>query len=275
MTMQPEMMLDEFRSERLLLESREKTSRLRALALSAIGLAATFCAIAAYTFYALEQRNRALSAARAALRDREQLERSTPVLAMSSDRRRAVSSAGWLLNEKGAPLAQLAEKAVAASFNPSGSLVFVVPLEGDPILANAQRGEIVQHFLDLRDVSFAAFSPDGRLLVICTMWGGADLWRVESGALVAQFGVTSHGITFAAFSLDGKYLVMGSSTGTTHIIEVASERQLVEFHGPGPVRGAAFSADGKAVLVLYESGAAEVFDTASGMQILSFVGYIH
>jgi WD40 repeat protein len=163
----------------------------------------------------------------------------------------------------------------AAAFSPDGRVMAVAPKQGGSIeLWNARSVERM-HRLDLgaAPVAMIAFSPDGRLLVAACAGaraaGGAPIWRVGSGELVATVGDPGEAIASARFSPESDRLLTVSVLGGVAAWEVAGGNRLQSFTARvQPVfsrAGAVFGLGGARVGV----GVGQVFDAATGRPLAS------
>ncbi len=90
-------------------------------------------------------------------------------------------------------------------------------------LYNARTGELVGKTLHHgSDVFFAAFSPDGELLVTCSNDSTARLWRTRTCEPAGESFRHGDWVTCAAFAPNGKILATASHDGTVRLWEVGS-----------------------------------------------------
>lgn len=123
----------------------------------------------------------------------------------------------------------------------------------------------------------AAFSPDGKKIVISGVNGPAQVWSADTRRKLGVLG-GSIGLYSAAFSPDGKEIVTASQAGakgdTTQIWSARNYDQLGALTEPGAdlpsgnaVYSAAFSPDGKQIVTASADGAARVWSVRSRHQV--------
>lgn len=125
-----------------------------------------------------------------------------------------------------------------------------------------------------RDVTSAAFSPDGTLLAT-TSKDGTRLWDVPTGrtsqTLSGRRSLLVHG---CAFSPDGKLLATTGSDKTARIWDVTTGRQSVTLTGHrGPVYGCAFSPDGSLLATTGTDRTVRLWGAQTGKNIATLAGH--
>jgi serine/threonine protein kinase/WD40 repeat protein len=97
------------------------------------------------------------------------------------------------------------------------------------------------HDLGLEGMTYAGFSPDGRLLATTTPHQGCRLWEAGTWRLLRQFPDASF-----AFSHDGRLLALNDVPNWVRLVEAATGREVARLTGPDPISymPACFSADG-------------------------------
>ncbi|MCK9875613.1 Hsp70 family protein [Frankia sp. Ag45/Mut15] len=125
-----------------------------------------------------------------------------------------------------------------------------------------------------RDVTSAAFSPDGHWLAT-TSKDGTRLWDVATGRTALTLsGRKSILIHDCAFSPDGRLLATTGSDKTARVWDVATGRQAVTLTGHrGPVYGCAFSPDGSLVATTGTDRTVRLWGAVSGKNIATLDGH--
>lgn len=125
-----------------------------------------------------------------------------------------------------------------------------------------------------RDVTSAAFSPDGGLLAT-TSKDGTRLWDVATGRVATTLsGRKSLVVHGCAFSPDGKLLATTGSDKTARIWDVATGRQTVTLTGHrGPVYGCAFSPDGSLLATTGTDRTVRLWGSSTGKNIVTLNGH--
>ncbi|KPM53520.1 hypothetical protein CcI49_29630 [Frankia sp. CcI49] len=125
-----------------------------------------------------------------------------------------------------------------------------------------------------RDVTCAAFSPDGQLLAT-TSKDGARLWDAGTGRAAGQLnGRRISGLHGCAFSPDGRLLATTSYDKTARIWELATEKQTLTLNGhKGPVYGCAFSPDGRLLATVSTDRTVRLWGVSTGTCIATLAGH--
>lgn len=123
-----------------------------------------------------------------------------------------------------------------------------------------------------RQVDFAAYSPDGRLLATV----GANrimVWDGKSDELVEEYTFPGAGATVLEWSPDGTLIGVGGMDTVTYLLDIGEEGEPVALSGHrSPVNDVAFSPDG---LRIASSGAdTRIWDMAalSGGEVMTYQG---
>jgi WD40 repeat protein len=140
-------------------------------------------------------------------------------------------------------------------------------------LAKARPGLLV--FGKTWHPSVAAFSPDGKRVVIAFEEGVAAVWDAagegrERVLLEGHAGALSA----ALFSPDGKLVLTAGQDKTARLWDPDTGKERLRLKGhQGPVLSARFSRDGKQVLTTSEDHTARVWDVASGDALAILTGH--
>jgi WD40 repeat protein len=130
---------------------------------------------------------------------------------------------------------------------------------GDPI------GKPMRH---AKKVNFAAFSPDGALVVTASDDATAQVWDAATGLAIGKPMRQSDAIRNAAFSPDGKWIVTGSLDHTAQVWDAATHEPVgSRMKHEGGVIGAAFSFDNQRVVTWSFDKTAQVWDATTAMRI--------
>ncbi|MGQ9564539.1 MAG: WD40 repeat domain-containing protein, partial [Thermogutta sp.] len=84
-----------------------------------------------------------------------------------------------------------------------------------------------------RRLHTAAFSPDGRFLIVGGDDGVVSLWRLDATPIqtVAQFKVAEGAVTSLAFCENGQLIAAGTTRNVIHLWDVSTARELARFQG--------------------------------------------
>jgi WD40 repeat protein/DNA-binding SARP family transcriptional activator len=112
-------------------------------------------------------------------------------------------------------------------------------------------------------ISHAQFSPDGRLLVVLSNRGTAQLWSTSTWKPVGHPFVGHAGaLSGAAFSRDGRTLATGSVDGTVRLWDIPTQQAIgAPLPGlPNQQVSPSFMPDGTRLLATYGTGRAYLWD---------------
>ncbi|MCK9899226.1 Hsp70 family protein [Frankia sp. Cpl3] len=125
-----------------------------------------------------------------------------------------------------------------------------------------------------RDVTCAAFSPDGTMLAT-TSRDGARLWDVATGRAAGRLaGRRIAGLHGCAFSPDGRLLATTGADKTARIWEIATERAVLSLTGhKGPVYGCAFSPDGTMLATVSTDRTVRLWGVSTGSCLATLAGH--
>ncbi len=100
-------------------------------------------------------------------------------------------------------------------------------------------------FNSVGNVLAAAFSPDGRAVVLGVAGGTIEVWDAQQGTLLRSWAGHSKDVESVAISPDGRWILSGSVDGTAILWELATGQQVRTFNRhTASVNGVAFSPDG-------------------------------
>jgi len=141
--------------------------------------------------------------------------------------------------------------------------------EGASALHDLSNGTDSDPRLGIRESQGAAFSPDGRLVAICSNLGFTRLLEFPTCRELATLHGFMLGAHSVSFSPDGKRLAVASNAKeAVKLWDIDSRQELLTLEGEGSVlRPTAFSADGDAIGTLSEQGQLQVWRAPSSAQI--------
>ncbi|MGD0111941.1 MAG: AAA-like domain-containing protein [Armatimonadota bacterium] len=118
-------------------------------------------------------------------------------------------------------------------------------------------------------VTCAAFSPDGRQLVVGGIFT-TRVWQAATGRPISAPLPHRAAVSYASFSPEGRRVVTASEDGTARVWEARNGQALSPplRHGQG-VTYAAFSPDGTSVLTASSDGTARVWDAETGQPVVA------
>ncbi len=114
-------------------------------------------------------------------------------------------------------------------------------------------------------VTWATYSPDGKLVLTTCARGYARLFDAETGEERPRHMKHKGVVQYGAFSRDGSRIVTASADGTARVWDLSEDRPLTpELKHKGAVFQADFSPDGQLVVTASADHTARVWDIASG-----------
>ena len=177
---------------------------------------------------------------------------------------------------------ELAANAVAQS-NVDPELAVVLATEALKVTPTVQAEEALRQTLlalsfrfELQgyNVSRAAFSPDGKLIVTAIYSRSARIWDANTGQSVRELQGHTGAVTSAVFSPDGKLIVTASGDGTARIWDASTGQSVRELRGhTSDVFSAAFSPDGKHIVTASHDNSARVWDAGTGQGVQELRGH--
>jgi WD40 repeat protein/peroxiredoxin len=143
-----------------------------------------------------------------------------------------------------------------------GTVIFTADKEGVGHLWNSFTGKERMKLPAIKDnVGYAAFSPDGKRLLIAAKNDGAKLYNLSNARVVWAF----HGDTGAvAFSANGDRVIT-SGNGSMHLRDAKTGHELKTFSQQA--FNAALSPDGRFVLANDFMNATSLWDTGTGKEV--------
>jgi WD40 repeat protein len=124
-------------------------------------------------------------------------------------------------------------------------------------------------------VTFAAFSPDGSLVVTTSEDKTARVWGSNTWKHLMTLSGHGSTLTRAAFSTDGRRLVTTSKDNNARVWDHASGRMLAELKGhSGAVTGAEFEPTRGEFVLTYsrDDGTARVWELTAGFNLMTIYG---
>ena len=121
-------------------------------------------------------------------------------------------------------LAENKNPVVSMEFSPNGFEIVTICKETIK-LWNKQTGKEVKSFIGhQKDVTSAAFSPDGKLIVSGSYDKTVKIWDKSSGKLMKSFEGLQHDVIFVSFSTNGKEIISKTSNNDIQIWDISTEK---------------------------------------------------
>ncbi|HLO14908.1 MAG TPA: WD40 repeat domain-containing protein, partial [Anaerolineales bacterium] len=141
-------------------------------------------------------------------------------------------------------------------------------IQGSARVWDAMTGKEMEKISYDGDVTFVAFSPDGKLIVSVS-GSTALVWDVITGKQVVHM---FHGnkVSSVAFSPDGRFVVSGSADRTIHVWDVITGKEITGVTQDSGVRAVAYSPDGKFIASV-SGNTAHVWDAMTGKEMASMI----
>ncbi|MBI2976568.1 MAG: hypothetical protein HYY33_06415 [Chloroflexi bacterium] len=138
--------------------------------------------------------------------------------------------------------------------------------QGDSALVVAQSLDYPYHvFNSAANVLAAAFSPDGRAVVLGGVGGTIEVWDAQQGTLARSPAGHSKDVQSVAVSPDGRWILSGGADGTAILWELATGQQVRTFKGHAEsVNGVAFSPDGAHIATASVDKTVIIWNTQTG-----------
>lgn len=120
-------------------------------------------------------------------------------------------------------------------------------------------------FKQSAELTRAAFSPDGMVLITVDSWGGASLRNPETGEVLAELSGETGMLEDLDFSPDSRLVVTADNEGVARVWRADDGQLLRTLRGNrGHLRSARFSADGRSVITLGAWDDARIWDLDQG-----------
>jgi eukaryotic-like serine/threonine-protein kinase len=161
----------------------------------------------------------------------------------------------------------------AACWSPDGQRIATASGDGTGGLWDAKTGARIATLTMEGQTSVAAFSPDGKRLVMGGWTNGAGIARVWDGATgqpITALWKHIAGVVDVQFSPDGRRLVTTEMDQAARIRDPFTGEALVPFFSHnGAIRSTHFSPDGRIVATASADGTARLWDAATGKLLAS------
>jgi WD40 repeat protein len=151
-------------------------------------------------------------------------------------------------------------------FSPSAGILAIGTYRGSLLLLDVASVKVLK-IIESEDNFYPGncldFSPDGRILAVCTEEKGLRLWDIEQLLPLNRLEDQTADIKLASFSPDGSTLI-GTTGSTIRNWDVTSGRLVYEFNGSDDdIRYIAFSPDGS-ILATVSQGEINLWEAATG-----------
>lgn len=140
--------------------------------------------------------------------------------------------------------------------------------EGYGWIWDAETGREIASLEGHTGIESACFNPDGTRVVTAASYRSACVWDPMTGELLLRLHRDAR-IACVAFSPDGSIILTASQDGIVCLWNAHSGRELARFRCSRGVSAAGFSPDGKHVATLARDGTMRIFDASLRLQIAS------
>jgi DNA-binding beta-propeller fold protein YncE len=125
-----------------------------------------------------------------------------------------------------------------------------------------------------RAIKMAAFSPDGRRLVVVLGDMTARVWDATTGREMAILKGHTDEVNDASFSRDGHRVITASDDDTVRLWDAETGREVAKFaDSSNDLNSVAFSPDGSRIVAASDDDTARVWDAASQQLLLVLRGH--
>ena len=162
-------------------------------------------------------------------------------------------------------------------FSPDGK--YLLTAGGDGVrLWDAQTGDKIRQFGEIRNVYRATFSPNGKYVLSSasgTDDGKVRLWNTLTGQLIREYQNGLGPTGSVDFSPDMKYIIAdGGYENDVRIWDFQTGKELHRLIGHnGPIYTAVFSPDGKYIVTAGSDSTARLWNVQTGDELRRFIGH--
>jgi len=154
--------------------------------------------------------------------------------------------------------------ALVLMISPDDRSVMIFDDESDFHIWDLRSGSLKAVSLGEQSVYSAAFSPDGKTVVLGEE-GGATLWDFASEKVLAELKGYGIAVEAVGCSPDGKYYATGGADGLVRVWELRTGREVAEFKGhQDAVKSVAFSPNSHVVASAGDDRTVRLWDIEGG-----------
>ncbi len=158
-----------------------------------------------------------------------------------------------------------------AAYSPDGERIATVGYDGLRVWESGTGKRTITIRADDPVSRIAAFSPDGRFLLMAG--DGVRIWDAVSGDDAGRFDGHEDHVTAMACAVDGKRVITGSRDMTARIWSLPDGKERVILRGSdSAVSAVAFSPDGRRVATAGRQGI-HIWDAENGSELLKLEGH--
>lgn len=119
----------------------------------------------------------------------------------------------------------------------------------------------------------AAFSLDGRRLVVAQFCGKARIYDLATDQVYAADFGHQNGLCAATFSADGRWVLTANQEGSACVWDAVTLKETSHFDQPDRIFNARFSPDGRRFITASKNKTARIQDTLTGKVLLELKGF--